>query len=131
MRQLLILPAETPIIGKVQAESPAAAAGLQARDIVHGFNHHPIFNPIALLEYIKKHPDETLTLDVERTGSRLEVPVKPTPLPTEDTEGKKNGHREGKRKDTEKKKTRTQRGKKNGQIKKEKRTEDYITGRFG
>src|SRR2546430_6787321 len=83
VRQLLILPAETAIIAKVEPNSPAAAAGLRPRDIIHGFNHAPIYNPVALLEYIKKHPDETLTLEVERAGSRFEVPVKPTPLLTE------------------------------------------------
>jgi len=83
VRQLLILPAETAIIDKVEPNTPAAAAGLQPRDIIRGFNHTPIYNPIALLEYIKKHPDETLTLEVERSGSRFEVPVKPVPLPTD------------------------------------------------
>jgi len=89
VRQLLILPAETAIIDKVEPDSPAAKAGLQPRDIIRGFNHGPIYNPIALLEYIKNHPDETLTLDVERAGSRSEVSVKPTPLMTEDAEGEK------------------------------------------
>ena len=83
VRQLLILPAETAIIDKVEPNSPAAAAGLRPRDIIRGFNQTPIYNPIALLEYIKKHPDETLTLEVEQNGSRIEVPVKPVPLPTE------------------------------------------------
>jgi len=83
VRQLLILPAETAIIDKVEPNSPAAAAGLQPRDIIRGLNHQPIYNPVALLEYIKKHPDETLTLDVERNGSRFELPVKPAPLSTE------------------------------------------------
>jgi regulator of sigma E protease len=88
VRQLLILPAETAIIDKVEPNSPAAAAGLRPRDIIRGFNHTSIYNPIALLDYIKKHPDETLTLEVERNGSKFEVPVKPTPLPTEEEEGK-------------------------------------------
>src|SRR5213592_692652 len=83
VRQLLILPAETAIIDKVEPNTPAAAAGLRPRDIIRGFNHTPIYNPIALLEYIKKHRDETLTLEVERNGSRLEVPVKPVPLLTD------------------------------------------------
>ena len=83
VRQLLILPAETAIIDKVEPSSPAAAAGLRPRDIIRGFNHTPIYNPIALLEYIKKHPDETLTLEVEHSSSKLEVPVKPVPLPTD------------------------------------------------
>jgi regulator of sigma E protease len=89
VRQLLILPAETAIIDKVEVNSPAAAAGLQPRDIIRAFNHQPIYNPIALLEYIKKHPKETLTLEVDRAGSKLEVPVKPEPLLTENSEGTK------------------------------------------
>jgi regulator of sigma E protease len=89
VRQLLILPAETAIIDKVEPNSPAATAGLQPRDIIRQFNQQPIYNPIALLEYIKKHPAETLTLEVERAGSKLEVRVKPEPLPTEDAEGTK------------------------------------------
>jgi regulator of sigma E protease len=88
VRQLLILPAETAIIDKVEPNSPAAAAGLRPRDVIRGVNRTPIYNPVALLEYIKKHPDETLSLEVERNGSRFEVPVKPVPLPTEETEGK-------------------------------------------
>src|SRR2546430_2645095 len=58
VRQLLILPAETAIIDKVEPNSPAAAAGLRPRDIIRGFNHTEIYNPIALLEYIKKHPED-------------------------------------------------------------------------
>src|SRR6266704_4278812 len=83
VRQLLILPAETAIIDKVEPNSPAAAAGLRPRDIIRGFDHAPIYNPIALLEYIKKHPNDQLVLQVERGGARFDVPVKPTLLPTE------------------------------------------------
>jgi regulator of sigma E protease len=82
VRQLLIYPAETPIIAKVEANTPAAAAGLRSGDIIHGFNQTPIYHPIALLEYISKHPNEELVLQVERDGSRLDVRVKPTLLPT-------------------------------------------------
>jgi regulator of sigma E protease len=82
VRQLLIYPAETPIIAKVEANTPAAAAGLRSGDMIHGFNQTPIYHPIALLEYINKHPNEELVLQVERGGSRLDVQVKPTLLPT-------------------------------------------------
>src|SRR6266446_4061098 len=83
VRQLLIFPAETAIIDKVEPNTPAAAAGLRSGDIIRGFDRTPIYNPIALLEYISKHPNDTLALDVERSGSRFEVPVKPVPLPTD------------------------------------------------
>jgi len=84
VRQLLVYPAETPIIAKVQPNTPAAAAGLRAGDIIRGFDQTPIYNPIALLEYINKHPDNRLILHVERGGAKLDIPVKPTPLPTGD-----------------------------------------------
>lgn len=84
VRQLLVYPAETPIIAKVQPNTPAAAAGLRAGDIIRGFDQTPIYNPIALLEYINKHPDNRLVLHVERGGAKLDIPVKPTPLPTGD-----------------------------------------------
>src|SRR2546429_5620795 len=82
VRQLLVYPAETPIIAKVEPSTPAAAAGLRSGDVIRGFNQTPIYNPIALLEYINKHPNEELVLQVERGGSRLDLRVKPTLLPT-------------------------------------------------
>jgi regulator of sigma E protease len=82
VRQLLIYPAETPIIDKVEPNTPAAAAGLRSGDVIRGFDNTPIYNPIALLEYISKHPNDELVLHVERGGAKFDVPVKPTLLPT-------------------------------------------------
>src|SRR4029450_8998264 len=83
VRQLLIFPAETPIIDQVEPNTPAAAAGLRKGDIIRGFDQTPIYNPIALLEYISKHPENQIVLHVERDGATLDVPVKPTLLKTE------------------------------------------------
>ena len=83
VRQLLIYPAETPIIDKVEPGTPAAAAGLRKGDIIRGHDGTPIYNPIALLEYISKHPKDPIVLQVERGGEKFDVPVKPTLLPTE------------------------------------------------
>jgi len=80
---LLISAPETPIIDKVEPNTPAAAAGLRKGDIIRGFDQTPIYNPIALLEYISKHPKDQIVLHVERDGQRFDVPVKPTLLPTE------------------------------------------------
>jgi regulator of sigma E protease len=83
VRQLLIYPAETPIIDQVEPNTPAAAAGLRKGDIIRGFDQTPIYNPIALLEYISKHPKDQIVLHVERDRATLDVPVKPTLLKTE------------------------------------------------
>src|SRR5205809_7907329 len=52
VRQLLVYPAGTPIIAKVEANTPAAAAGLRSGETVHGFNQTPIYHPIGVLVYI-------------------------------------------------------------------------------
>ncbi len=82
-RQLLIMPAESAVIEKVEPNTPAAVAGLRQHDVVTGYNSTPIYSPIALAEYIDKHPTETLTLNVQRGAGKLSVPVTPTLLPTE------------------------------------------------
>jgi regulator of sigma E protease len=85
-RQLLILPAETSIIEKVEPGTPAAKAGLEPRDIVLGFNHTKLFSPVMLADYIEKHPNDELALEVQRAGRTFTTLVKPVPL---DTEGEK------------------------------------------
>src|SRR5437016_6363723 len=71
VRQLLISPAETPIIDKVEPNTPAATAGLRSGDIVRGLDKTPIYNPIALLECISKHPSDALSPPQQRGGHEL------------------------------------------------------------
>lgn len=82
VRQVLIYPASKPIIDEVEAGSPAAAAGLQPGDIIEGFNGHPMYNAIALADFIRQHPKDKLTLDVLRGDRRLETALTPVPLLT-------------------------------------------------
>jgi len=84
VRQLLILPAETPLIYSVEPNTPAAAAGLQPKDVILGFNGTRIFNSLALSDYIEKHPDEQLILQIQRGQNALDVPIKPTLLASEE-----------------------------------------------
>jgi regulator of sigma E protease len=83
VRQLLIEPAQTPLIETVEAGTPAAEAGLKPGDIVRGVNDTPMFNNIPLTEQITKHPNDPIVLHVERGGSRLDISVTPRLLPTE------------------------------------------------
>ena len=82
-RQLLIMPAESAVIEKVEPKTPAAAAGLKQHDVVTGYNNIPIYSPIALAQFIDQHPTEELTLNVQRGEQTLAVRVKPMLLPTE------------------------------------------------
>jgi regulator of sigma E protease len=83
VRQLLILPAETAIIDKVEPNSPAAAAGLQKGDVVRSINGERIYSPAALSEHTKAHPNESMTLRIERGGTSFDVNVKAVPMKVE------------------------------------------------
>ena len=83
VRQLLIVPAETPLIEKVEPNTPAAMAGLQPGDVVVRLDGKRIYSPVALADYIDKHPNETLALEVQRGDKIFKTKVKPTPLLTE------------------------------------------------
>ncbi len=82
-RQLLISPAESAVIEKVEPKTPAALAGLQPHDVVTAYNGTPIYSPIALAEFIDKHPTGQVALTVERGDRTMVVKVTPTLLPTE------------------------------------------------
>ncbi|MEY2482732.1 MAG: regulator of sigma protease [Verrucomicrobiota bacterium] len=77
VRQIMILPAQTPLIDQVQPDSPAAAAGLKHGDVVVGFNGTHIYHPLAVADYIEAHPNQPMTLQVNRDGAVMEVTVLP------------------------------------------------------
>ena len=83
VRQVLIYPATKPVVDEVEKDSPAAAAGLQAGDVIVGFNGHPMYNAIALADFIRQHPQEELKLDVQRGARRFETALRPVPLMTQ------------------------------------------------
>ncbi len=82
-RQVLIYPAQTPIIEKVQPNTPAAAAGLQPRDVIRGYNGTPIYNPAALSDFIETHNGAPVTLQIERSGRVSDVTLTPRIAPGE------------------------------------------------
>ncbi|HEY2615588.1 MAG TPA: RIP metalloprotease RseP [Chthoniobacterales bacterium] len=83
LRQVMIYPAVTPLIEKVQPNTPAAAAGLRENDVIVAFNGTPIFHPAALADYIESHGDQPITLRVRRGGEVFETTVRPKIFPGE------------------------------------------------
>ncbi len=54
------------MIEQVEAELARRGGGLQPGDVIRGFNGQPMYNPIALADFIRQHPHEELKLDVQR-----------------------------------------------------------------
>jgi regulator of sigma E protease len=66
-----------PVVGEVRAGMPAADAGLQPRDRVVALDGAPIETWDELAEAISTRAGQTVTLTIERDGSRLDVAVTP------------------------------------------------------
>ncbi|MEY2485991.1 MAG: regulator of sigma protease [Verrucomicrobiota bacterium] len=77
VRQVLIYPAVSAVVQNVLPDSPAAAAGLQPGDVIRAFNDTPIYNPLALTDYIEAHPNEPVRLRISRGGKEIEATVTP------------------------------------------------------
>jgi regulator of sigma E protease len=84
-RQVMIYPAVTPMIAKVEKDSPADKAGLKPGDVLTGINGVPIFNNVALVDQIEKHPTDELTLGVRRASEQLQLKMRPEVLEVEGT----------------------------------------------
>ena len=82
-RQVMIQPAVTPLVDKVEKDSPAAAAGIKAGDIITGLNGARMYNALSLVDQIELHPTDELTLDVRRAAEQLQVSLRPALLETE------------------------------------------------
>jgi regulator of sigma E protease len=81
-RQVMIHPAVTPLIDKVQKDSPAERAGLRPGDVITEMNGVRLFNAQTLADQIERHPTDELTLDVRRGAEQLQLKVRPELLET-------------------------------------------------
>ena len=72
-----VLPKVHPGIASVEAGGPADQAGLKANDVVLALDGEPIVFSGQLSAEIRKHPEEAITLTIERAGATLEIPVTP------------------------------------------------------
>ncbi|MBA2709988.1 MAG: RIP metalloprotease RseP [Tatlockia sp.] len=62
------IPKIPPVIGEVVAESSADKAGLKNGDIIKQMNGVPVDDWLDLVNYVKAHPGDTLTLAYSRNG---------------------------------------------------------------
>jgi regulator of sigma E protease len=72
-----VLPKVHPSIRSLEANGPADKAGLKVGDVVLSLNGEPIVFSGQLSAEIRKHPDEQITLEVDRSGTALAVQVTP------------------------------------------------------
>ncbi|MBX9742756.1 MAG: RIP metalloprotease RseP [Chthoniobacterales bacterium] len=66
LRQIQILPAQTPMIAKVVPKSPAAEVGLGSGDLILAANGQKLLSPLALAELLKTTQNQAVTLTVRR-----------------------------------------------------------------
>src|SRR5947207_6275407 len=80
LRQNEIFPAETPLVARVQPNSPAAKAGLQANDLMVGINGKPLYHINGIDDFLREHPSVPIQLSLKRNGADVTVPFEPGPL---------------------------------------------------
>lgn len=71
----LNLATPSPKIRDLVKGSAADQAGLQANDLLVALNGQPIVNAAYFVEQIKNQADQTIMLEIERQGQRMELPV--------------------------------------------------------
>ncbi|MEQ1545867.1 RIP metalloprotease RseP [Methyloglobulus sp.] len=78
-----------PIINEVLPNGAALAAGLKKDDLIISADGKPIADWMQWVDYVKKCPDITISVIVDRQGTRLTLPITPKSEQTGDkTEGK-------------------------------------------
>ncbi|MEP6603822.1 MAG: site-2 protease family protein [Spartobacteria bacterium] len=76
-REIGIVPAETPMVAKVEPGSPAAKAGLRPNDLITSINDQRIYHILGVADFVRDHPDEPLRLGLERGETKTSVPFEP------------------------------------------------------
>jgi regulator of sigma E protease len=82
-----IQPFGEPLIGDVNAGSPADVAGMQENDRVIRAEGRPIRSWTEFVDVVRAHPGESVALVVQRDGSEVPLTVTPEPIQERDATG--------------------------------------------
>jgi regulator of sigma E protease len=83
LKQILIAPAQTPMVGAVMPNSPALVAGLKPNDLILAADGQRLLSSFALSDYLSTRPGQPVTLLVKRGDQEFstlitpEIPIKP------------------------------------------------------
>lgn len=78
LRQIGILPAQTPMVARVFAGSPAAEAGIQPRDLITAVDGQPLLSMAALAQYLNSHAaGDPIDVTVKRGEQTMQIAVVP------------------------------------------------------
>lgn len=73
----LYLPGIPPVVGEIIAGSPAEKAGIQVGDKVLSVDNQPINDWQEWVDYVRKHPQASLQVQIERAGQQRELTMIP------------------------------------------------------
>ncbi len=76
----LASPPLAPIIGQVQPDSAAARAGMLPGDQIKQIDNHPVSDWFEFVQHVRAHPEQTLSVQIERQGKPLSVVLTPVKL---------------------------------------------------
>jgi regulator of sigma E protease len=78
LRQIGILPAQTPMVAKVFPDSPAALAGIQPRDLIKAVDGQPLLALASLSQYLDTHQAGVpIDVTVQRGDQTLHLAMTP------------------------------------------------------
>lgn len=86
LREVGLIGKETPMVAKVQKNSPADEAGIRANDLVLKSDGKPVLSRVSFGDSIQKNPGKPVQLELDRDGEIVKVTLTPR-LPDKRPEG--------------------------------------------
>ena len=77
LKEIQILPEQTPMIAAVEKGMPGDKAKLRPNDIVRAVNGVRIHHPAAVADILRANPEKPVTLSIERGAEKLDIVVTP------------------------------------------------------